>query len=110
MNFMKRTRNSILNGLLALVLVAATLAVTAQLARACTVFVLTDSHRALFCNNEDWRVRHPDKTQHDFTAEALNALFVKYSVPQTADVATAASAILGPCPRFPRDAPRGPSA
>ena len=25
-----------------------------SLAHACTVFVLTDTNRALFCNNEDW--------------------------------------------------------
>ncbi len=37
---------------LALVLVC--LAFAPLPARACTIFVLTDTNRALFCNNEDW--------------------------------------------------------
>lgn len=32
----------------------AALAITVQNAAACTIFVLTDSQRVLFCNNEDW--------------------------------------------------------
>jgi penicillin V acylase-like amidase (Ntn superfamily) len=36
----------------ALVLASIPLAITP--ARACTIFVLTDTNRALFCNNEDW--------------------------------------------------------
>ena len=37
-----------------LALALASLASAAMPARACTIFVLTDTNRALFCNNEDW--------------------------------------------------------
>jgi hypothetical protein len=37
-----------------LALVLACLALASLPARACTIFVLTDTNRALFCNNEDW--------------------------------------------------------
>src|SRR5258708_2216627 len=37
-----------------LALVPAYAAFAAMTARACTIFVLTDTNRALFCNNEDW--------------------------------------------------------
>lgn len=37
-----------------LVLMLAGLALTCMPIRACTIFVLTDTNRALFCNNEDW--------------------------------------------------------
>ena len=40
-------------GLLA-ILVSVVLALAAQSARACTIFVLTDANHALFCNGEDW--------------------------------------------------------
>jgi hypothetical protein len=45
---MKRNRG------LPVLLVLVVLAFAARPARACTIFVLTDATRALFCNNEDW--------------------------------------------------------
>ena len=35
-------------------IVLALLASAAVSAHACTIFILTDENRALFCNNEDW--------------------------------------------------------
>src|SRR5664279_1356402 len=42
-------------GLLA-ILVRVVLALAAQPAQACTIFVLTDANHALFCNSEDWSI------------------------------------------------------
>lgn len=35
--------------------VPALIAIASAVVEACTIFVLTDTNRALFCNNEDWR-------------------------------------------------------
>ena len=37
-----------------LVIIVMLVILFAQLSYACTIFVLTDGHRVLFCNNEDW--------------------------------------------------------
>ena len=49
-------QNALLTGITArvLVLMLAGLALISLPMRACTIFVLTDTNRALFCNNEDW--------------------------------------------------------